>query len=391
MGRTLGLIVVVACLGCDDGDSGSDGTGGAGGSAGGAAGADAGSGGGSTGGGAGGGVGGDTGGSTGGGAGGSTGGGAGGEVAGGAGGSGAGGDPPPENFCVASFSDGPAWSTPDVAGAIEGDIPARADTCADDPWVTHFRGWFADQDGRAIEGAKAQLCIRRASDRQLNCLRPGDTDPSGLVTVAIPETGGNRCAAEIAMRGLAPSCGSATMYCHIELPASDSEDSVIRVDDPYVLFDTVAATDLPEMGDGGVRTVRFADGLEIDFEPSRYYATGDGYAQLGAAAVPLDARGLCFADDIEGFAALYAFYPEGDVEGEAFPIRLPNTAALEPGTEVDFWTLGGLDCTLPDGELLQEANWVRWGTGTVSADGEQVVSDEGCGIPCLNWFGYRPR
>ncbi len=299
----------------------------------------------------------------------------------------------PGGACGATVGGGLAWTAPDgLAAPVEGGTPARDPACAADAWLTHLRGWIVDQDGRPIEGAKAQACVRRAPDEQLNCLSPADTGGDGVFTIAVPEGGGNRCMRRLAMRTLAPNCGSATLYCRLDVPAPDAADSVLRTPTPFTLVDTTPAVVLPPEGDPEVaRTVVFADGLELDVTPGRFYAEGEGYVGLGAAAVAPDAQGLCFAGEVADFSALYAFYPEGDVEGTPFPVRLPNTAGLPAGAPVEFLTLGGLDCTLDAENRIEEGVWAVSGTGTVSADGTQVVSDAGGGVPCLTWLGYRPR
>ncbi|MCB9535353.1 MAG: hypothetical protein H6704_03745 [Myxococcales bacterium] len=298
----------------------------------------------------------------------------------------------PGGGCGASVGAEAAWTAPPgLAAPVDGETPPRDAACAADAWLTHLRGWIVDQDGRPIEGAKAQACVRRAPDEQLNCLSPADTGADGVFTIAVPEAGGNRCMRRLAVRTLAPGCGSATLYCRVDVPAPDAVDSVLRAPGPFTLVDTAPATELPPEGDPeATRTVVFADGLELDVTPGRLYAEGEGYVGLGAAAVAPDAQGLCFAADVADFSALYAFYPEGDVEGAPFPVRLPNTAGLPAGAAVEFLTLGGLDCTLDAEHRIEEGEWAVSGTGTVSADGSQVVSDAGSGVPCLTWFGYRP-
>ena len=59
--------------------------------------------------------------------------------------------------------------------------------------------------------------------------------------------------------------------------------------------------------------------------------------------------------------------------------------AQASGTDVSLWVLGGLDCTLANDTHLEEGDWHRFGTATVSGDGSRIEGDP---LPCLNWVGY---
>ena len=71
--------------------------------------------------------------------------------------------------------------------------------------------------------------------------------------------------------------------------------------------------------------------------------------------------------------------------------RCASTAAGYPaGAEVALYVLGNLDCTRVGGERVEEANWERFGTATVTSSGAWVDAPAAEGPPCLSWLGYGP-
>jgi len=188
-----------------------------------------------------------------------------------------------------------------------------------------------------------------------------------------------------AMRVLAPNANMSTAYCKMPL---DPDEPDLQLSDTFVLHPTTVVPNLPDEGDRqAVRTITFAEGLELDFTPQDYF--GFPYANLASTKIAPDANGLCFVDSSNNLEALFAFSPEGDVRGK-FPMRVSNSTGLAPNTVVDLYILGGLNCTLEDGTHLEEADWHQYGTGTVSADGTTIDAEE-AGLPCLTWFGYAAR
>lgn len=370
------LTALAACallFGCsDDSDDGSP-SGGAGGDVGGAGGSIGGAGG-ETGG-----VGGDVGG-----AGGEV-GGAGGEI-GGAGGDvgGAGGGgievPPPDPVATTL----PPPDSISAAPSMEVPRPGSCDEAYQ--WVTEIRGWVVDDQGAPVPAAKAQACINLAPDGTLLCLQPGDTAADGSYTIFVNAEA--RCMEKVSMRVLKPGTGRVTAY---DTASFDTvSQAVLQLNEPTVLYQAVPG-DAPAEGDPlEARTISFYDGLEIDLVPDRFFASyGDlGVRRLDAEASP----GLYFLEGLEAPMGLYGFVPEGDVEGEPFPVRIPNDNALAPGAVVDLYVLGGLSCTLADGTHVPEGEWMQYGEGTVDAEGAFIVSAPADGgLPCLNWMGYLPR
>ncbi|MFN3201225.1 MAG: hypothetical protein ACE366_22685 [Bradymonadia bacterium] len=323
-------------------------------------------------------------------------GGAGGEIMGGAGGlGGMGGEPGGAGGDVGGGGPGVA---PPPPVETELDMPAsiaeppaqvipRPPSCgAEFEWVTEIRGWVVNDQGQAVSGAKAQACINIAPDGMLLCLQPADTRADGAYTISVNAEA--QCMEKVAQRVLLPGSEQATSY---DVATFDTvTDGIMRLDSPTVLYRTVGG-DLPPEGDGAApRTVTFYDGLEVEVVPDRFFSS---YDRLGVRRIdPEDAPGLYFLEDEPTPTAIYAFVPEGDVQGTPFTVRIPNETELPPGTTVDLFALGGLNCTLADGEHVPEGDWERYGEGVVDAEGVYIVSEgESGGLPCLNWMGYAPR
>jgi hypothetical protein len=278
------------------------------------------------------------------------------------------------------------WVTPSgVAAPVEG-VPS-ADIACRFTWVGAYRGWVADHTGRPATGAKAQACIITQPGDVLVCLRPNDADADGVFTITVPETAA--CTSAVTMRVLRPGTGQATNYCVADVTDTGA-DHVLRTPDPYVVYATDAAQ-VPTIGDDllAVKTIQYADGLQVDVVPDRMFPTSGTIEQARARLIETDDRGLCFVDRAAPPDRLWAFWPEAAVDGAGFAVHIPNTDNLPAGSQVELFVLGGLECSLEDGTHIAEGNWTPFGTGTVRADGAYIDSDAGSGLPCFTWFGYK--
>jgi hypothetical protein len=249
--------------------------------------------------------------------------------------------------------------------------------------MSAVRGWVAAPGGEPLGGAKAQICIRAASGEFL-CQRPVDTNEEGVFTVdVLPEV---QCLDKVAMSVSLPGTGRATAYCLMDPNAGPG----VWLDQPIILPHATPAIALPPVGNPDeAREVTFDDGLVLEVTPSLYFNSADRtYEEFGARRVPTDAVGLC--GDAGSFDGLYAFYPEGVVSGAGYPLRIPNTTSLQAGAAVELFVLGGLTCKV-DGALVPEAEWAKFGEGTVSDDGTTIDSAPGAGLPCFTWLGYRVK
>jgi RHS repeat-associated protein len=71
---------------------------------------------------------------------------------------------------------------------------------------------------------------------------------------------------------------------------------------------------------------------------------------------------------------LYFGTPMGGVPDQPIPISVPNVTGLEPGDKTEIWYFDG-------SPMNGVGEWKVAGTATISADGQQVVTDPGQGIP----------
>ena len=258
------------------------------------------------------------------------------------------------------------------------EINTEADPGCAGQTIAFVSGLVIDENSNPVVGAKAQSCMRVNPTGQLLCLQPGDTGADGTFSVAIPDSA--RCVDEVTSRVLQPLANRATQYCLNPLPQS----TILQVEEPIVLYSTEPATTVPS----GAGTVVFADGMEIDVDPALLFSD---ITKVAAGKVDPSARGLCFLEGEPTPDALYTFSPEADVVDGTFPIRVPNDKGLAAGAKVDLFVLGGLDCHLADGSLVEEAHWEQYGTGTVDPSGAFIASDAGSHLPCMTWFGYQAQ
>ena len=273
-------------------------------------------------------------------------------------------------------------SSTDAGPPDSGIDTTRSPSCpVGSPWVVVVSGRIVDEAGQAMGGAKAQLCIRTHGGT-FTCIRPVDTDPDGAFAITV--TPQHRCVEQATLRMARFGENLATTYCHAEMPV---DEPLVTIADPYVLFETVGATNIPPLGDETVaRTVVFYDGLEVDVIP-RDAGDGSEYPVLGSRKIDPSSQGLCFLPSGTQLEALYALSPEFTVYGDGFPLRIPNATSLPANTQVDLFTLGGLGCTKADGTEIREAEWESFGTGTVNAAGDTIVSDAMSGLRCWTWLG----
>ncbi|MEZ4338374.1 MAG: hypothetical protein R3B82_17265 [Sandaracinaceae bacterium] len=307
-------------------------------------------------------------------------------------------------FLVACDGSGGADAGTDATDAGVGDAgeDAMVDACTptpDDPfgcedltpdpacpasWVVGVTGRIETADGAAVENARAQLCVRLYPDDLLTCLPPPVTDAEGRFAIVVDD--GARCQNHAAMRAIAPGMPLATTYCPVDYPAGGGP--IFEIPDPYALHPVVDATDLPPVGDESAqRDVTFADGLVLTLAPVDIPLSGD-YERLAGA--PIDpAAAACFSGGLVLDGA-YGFRPETPVDAGA-AVSIPNTAGLDPGTEVDLYVLGGLETRLLDGTEVEEGTIGLVGPATVSADGTAIVGGADSRLPYLSWLLWKVR
>jgi hypothetical protein len=211
------------------------------------------------------------------------------------------------------------------------------------------------------------------------CLAPKQVGADGVYDQSI-EPDGIECVKRLAVRVASTEARRATVYCEAaEVGGGEFVAGNARL--PRV----APALEVPPEGSlAAERTVRF-EGVEVRVVPERLLPEQGGYGELSGGSV--QAEGLCFAPPSLGLVGLYAFWPESDIAG-GFGFRVENESGLTPGTRVVFRVLGGLYCSLTEGEVIPEGEFAVIGGGEVDAAGEYVVPDAGVVLPCLSWLGY---
>jgi hypothetical protein len=271
-------------------------------------------------------------------------------------------------------------------GPIDPSVDTTPDPACGVDWVVFVEGTIADDAGQPVECAFTQLCLRGEGRGDVVCLQPVRTGPDGAYRVDVPSQ--TRCVREGSMRILVPGEDRATTYCHIE----PSEGAVTDAG-TLSLYSTTRVAELPPYGDGAmVRDIAFDGGLVIEVQPEHLGFGTEAEERYGnLASVRLDPAdpSLCFLEDTSPLG-LWAFSPEANVsEDNTFTVRFPNDSALDAGTVVDIYVLGGLGTTNRDGGEIAEASWEVVGTATVSEDGSEIVGlAENGGVPILSFLAY---
>jgi hypothetical protein len=270
--------------------------------------------------------------------------------------------------------------TPD-AGTPGAD--AAPEDCSVGSFAISFSGTVMDEGGAPISGAAVTVCYEGESS---SCLTMPQSDNAGAFSRTLPD---RACVASVKLAISLVDTNYASSFCGFAV----SPDESGRVNLPAVVLHATSPATVPELGDTGVeRTVTFASGLELDVTPA-WLSDQDDYSQLAGTALAPDAGGLCFLNaSSPAFERVYGFSPETDIKkkiGDAgfpgFPVRIPNSTNLPAGSTVDLYVLGGSSCILADRTWVAEAEWAKFGTATVSADGGILTGNP---VPCLNWLGY---
>ena len=153
---------------------------------------------------------------------------------------------------------------------------------------------------------------------------------------------------------------------------------------PFVLYlpvlDTAHPVTLP-LDAGGFTTTEvqattpLIPGLVVTIPQGTKITGPDGnpVSQITITPVPVDRTPMPFPPGVTP-PMLFTIQPGGAVPSQPLPISFPNITEAAPGTQANLWFFD-----------LAAGQWQTWGTGTVSADGSQVVSDPGFGLPRFAW------
>jgi RHS repeat-associated protein len=168
----------------------------------------------------------------------------------------------------------------------------------------------------------------------------------------------------------------------VEVQIDVAASGVTRV--PFTIYlpilDTANAIDLPLDASGFTThevkaTTPAIPGLVVTVPLGTRIIGPDGnpVAQLVITPVPVDRSPMPFPPGVSP-RVLFAINPGGSVPSQPLPITFPNTGAATPGASADLHYFD-----------LAIGTWSIWGQGTVTADGTQIASVPGAGLPRLAW------
>ena len=203
------------------------------------------------------------------------------------------------------------------------------------------------------------------------------TDAGGNFVLQAPPPGPNM----LLVDGRTASTPTA-QYPPVEVQINVASSGPTRV--PFVLYlpvlDTAHPVTLP-LDAGGFTTTEvqattpLIPGLVVTIPAGTKITGPDGnpVSQITITPVPVDRTPMPFPPGVSP-PMLFTIQPGGAVPSQPLPITFPNVQQDAPSTQVNLWFFD-----------LAAGNWQTWGTGTVSADGTQIVSDPGYGLPRFAW------
>lgn len=261
------------------------------------------------------------------------------------------------------------------------DADRIADPSCDAAWVAGLTGRVLDADHRPFAGAYVQPCLALGADGGNVCLEPTQTLDDGTFGIVLDPS--MRCLERVAIRTLATPRDGRAWGVNFALPDLVPIDAVLDARDDIVLFAIEGATSHTPMGDG-MQRLSFPAGVELELRPSDLEDPAM-FEYLALARVSLE-QAPAFAAELPGLHALYNLGPESSLSPAArFSVAVEG---LAEGSRVELFLAGGVYTELVDGTLVPEAEFVRFGEGSVR-DGV-VVPDEGAELPYLSWLGIRP-
>lgn len=286
---------------------------------------------------------------------------------GGGGNGGAGGDP-------STSSSGGTGGTGGAAGGSGGSGAGNVVECEGPGYggneqevnVGIVKAIVLDQNGSPAAQAPVQVC-------GTDICKYGTTSDSGSVTVIVNGP----------LKAPAFKYGDGITYAKLAVAVAAGDTD----------YGEVVTAKLPDVGDGekfeagksvtsaGV-TIDVAAGASIEIDALSYPEDIDQLFR--AVEIPLGAN-VPAVDPALGLEAVFGVAPLETVFCPAVTVHVPNTPMWAAGTEVEL-LIQGLD-------ILQHwapyTQWQKVSDGVVSADGKEIVTSDGQGLPLLSTFGVR--
>ncbi len=253
--------------------------------------------------------------------------------------------------------------------------------------VDTVMGTVQNQDGNGIDMVAALLCIAKPGDRE-TCLDPEFTNGSGAFTISVPEE--HQCQVGAAIHYIATQDFTLHgLYCPVDI----SQGGTLAVD-PVVLRQAPQATRTALGDTSQPHDITSPEGVVLTVIPDDLYLWDFTYDDLRLLSWDSTSWGWpCFIDANDPPDALVALVPEFETahETDAVHIAFPNTQNLAAGTEVDLYGLGGVGTENWTGEEIEEAQWAKIGSMTVSNDETMIRTAAGQGLPFCTWVGYKQK
>lgn len=150
------------------------------------------------------------------------------------------------------------------------------------------------------------------------------------------------------------------------------DDWVLRHQPPAERFSPI----VPNSPQDQVITDPRLPGVEVRLLAGTSIIGWDGVPKTRMAIERIEPDRLPVDPPLQGAKSYYQLFfgtPMGGVPSHPVYVTLPNDWGLDPGEKADLWYFDGA----PTGQGI----WKTSGTGTVSADGQVIVTDPGSGIP----------
>jgi len=282
----------------------------------------------------------------------------------------------------------------DYTGAEDGELCLADGTCEEsvDPNLepddlTGVSGVVLDGDGNPVTGLFVQPCTY--SDDAEKCHK-ATTKADGSFSLSFaPAIKVNALHVRFVTDDFTPSA------CHWEFEELPFANNEVVFEQPFVIEAMGEPDATVDIGSEGADVS--ADGMSFSIGADDWFPGIFEPTSVRVHKLDLDAHLPCFVPEDNVPDGLYALTPDwlsfstpGGLE-----VSFENSKGLGAGATVDLYVLGGLDTKIRplEGEPvhLHTGDYYKFGTGTVSADGNEIVSDPGMGLPAMGWMGWKAQ